>query len=62
MESMLGKPPRTTIVFLNKDGKITKSLHATDSRISGISDCLEWNGYYYLGSPFNPFLARVKAS
>uniref|UniRef100_A0A1B6C3Z5 Strictosidine synthase conserved region domain-containing protein n=1 Tax=Clastoptera arizonana TaxID=38151 RepID=A0A1B6C3Z5_9HEMI len=61
LDVLLGKPTRITVLFINKDGKITKSLHGTDMKISGISDFIEWNGYYYLGSPFNTFLGRVKA-
>jgi len=51
---------RVTVLSLTKEGKISRSLHATDG-LSGISDFVEFGGYYYLGSPFNTFLARVKA-
>lgn len=51
---------RITVVKLNKDGDIVESLHSTDGKITMISDFIPFNGYYYLGSPFNPYLARVK--
>lgn len=53
---------RTTVVFFNEEGTITRSLHATDNIISGITDIALLNNYYYLGSFKNPYLARVKAS
>ncbi|KAL1130102.1 hypothetical protein AAG570_013041 [Ranatra chinensis] len=51
---------RVTIVSLDNEGRITGSLHATDGKISSISDIINLNGYYYLGSPYNTYLARVK--
>lgn len=53
---------RVTVVRINKQGEIIESLHATDGKIAGISDFLQFNGYYYLGSPFNTYLARVKVN
>lgn len=51
---------RITVVRLNKEGEIIESLHSTDGKITMISDIITFNGYYYLGSPFNRYLARVK--
>lgn len=53
-------PKRVTIVKLNKDGDVIDSWHATDGRISGISEIEFVDEYIYLGSPFNNYLARVK--
>lgn len=53
---------RVTVVRINKQGEIIESFHAIDGKIAGISDFLEFNGYYYLGSPFNTYLARVKVN
>lgn len=53
---------RVTVVKLNKNGAIVESLHATDGRISGISEIEFVDDYIYLGSPFNNYLARVKVS
>uniref|UniRef100_A0A1B6I6F1 Strictosidine synthase conserved region domain-containing protein n=1 Tax=Homalodisca liturata TaxID=320908 RepID=A0A1B6I6F1_9HEMI len=53
---------RSSVIFFNEDGKITRSLYATDKKICCISDFVEFNNFYYLGSFSNPYLARVKAS
>lgn len=53
---------RVTVVKLNKNGAIVESLHATDGRISGISEIEFVDDYIYLGSPFNNYLARVKVT
>lgn len=45
---------------LNKDGAVIDSLHATDGRISAISEIEFVDDYIYLGTPFNNYLARVK--
>uniref|UniRef100_A0A1B6M1N5 Strictosidine synthase conserved region domain-containing protein n=2 Tax=Graphocephala atropunctata TaxID=36148 RepID=A0A1B6M1N5_9HEMI len=52
--------PRATVLFLTGEGKVSRSLYATDG-LTGVSDCVRFGDYYYLGSPFNHFLARVKA-
>ncbi|XP_054258503.1 adipocyte plasma membrane-associated protein Hemomucin-like isoform X2 [Macrosteles quadrilineatus] len=52
---------RTTVLLLTKEGKISRSLHATDGLL-GVSDFVEHDGHYYLGSPFNTYVARVKAT
>uniref|UniRef100_A0A1B6MR15 Strictosidine synthase conserved region domain-containing protein n=1 Tax=Graphocephala atropunctata TaxID=36148 RepID=A0A1B6MR15_9HEMI len=53
---------RSTVIFFNEEGKITRSLHSTDGKISGISDIAQVDNFYYLGSYNSPYLARVKAS
>lgn len=51
---------RVSVLFLTKEGKVSRSMYATDG-LTGISDFVEHDGYFYLGSPYNTFLARVKA-
>ncbi|BES90090.1 Strictosidine synthase [Nesidiocoris tenuis] len=53
--------PRATCVFLDESsGKITGSVHATDGNVVGVSGMVVHNGYFYLASPFNEYLARRK--
>ncbi|CAB0010693.1 unnamed protein product [Nesidiocoris tenuis] len=53
--------PRATCVFLDESsGKITGSVHATDGSVVGVSGMVVHNGYFYLASPFNEYLARRK--
>ncbi|XP_054262872.1 adipocyte plasma membrane-associated protein Hemomucin-like [Macrosteles quadrilineatus] len=51
---------RTTVIVFNEKGDAISSLHSTDGRISSITDIASLEGYYYLGSYTNPYLARVK--
>ncbi|XP_055587395.1 adipocyte plasma membrane-associated protein Hemomucin-like [Uranotaenia lowii] len=53
-------PPRTTIVRLDWSGNIVGSLHGFDQSVASISHVAELGDYLYLGSPYNPYLARVK--
>ncbi|KAF6216703.1 hypothetical protein GE061_001049 [Apolygus lucorum] len=52
--------PRATVLLINHEGQITNCLHATDGNVTSVSSMVIHNGYYYLGSPFNNYLARVK--
>ncbi|RZF36378.1 hypothetical protein LSTR_LSTR002974 [Laodelphax striatellus] len=65
----LSHSTRVTIVKTDEDGRIIESLHSSDigwypdtAGISDICDIEPFQGYYYLGSPFNNYLARVKIS
>lgn len=51
---------KVTIVYFDKNGQIIKTLHATDGKVGSVSSMIEHRGYYYLGSPTNEYLARVK--
>lgn len=51
---------QVSVLFLTREGKVSRSMYATDG-LSGISDFVEHNGFFYLGSPYNTFLARVNA-
>uniref|UniRef100_A0A6P4FAH5 Adipocyte plasma membrane-associated protein isoform X2 n=1 Tax=Drosophila rhopaloa TaxID=1041015 RepID=A0A6P4FAH5_DRORH len=53
-------PNRSTVIRLDWNGNIVRSLHGFDRSASGISHVLEKDGYLYLGSPFNQFIAEVK--
>ncbi|XP_039282648.1 adipocyte plasma membrane-associated protein [Nilaparvata lugens] len=60
---------RVTVVLTNEAGDIVESLHSEhigwypeEAGISDICDIEPFRGYYYLGSPFNNYLARVKIS
>uniref|UniRef100_A0A1B6HU41 Strictosidine synthase conserved region domain-containing protein n=1 Tax=Homalodisca liturata TaxID=320908 RepID=A0A1B6HU41_9HEMI len=52
---------RVTVLFLTREGKVSRALFATDG-LTGVSDCVQFGDYYYLGSPFNHFLARVRVN
>uniref|UniRef100_A0A0A9Y2G8 Adipocyte plasma membrane-associated protein n=3 Tax=Lygus hesperus TaxID=30085 RepID=A0A0A9Y2G8_LYGHE len=52
--------PRATVVLINHEGQITNCLHATDGNVTDVSSMVAHNGFYYLGSPFNDYLARVR--
>ncbi|XP_024082385.1 adipocyte plasma membrane-associated protein-like isoform X2 [Cimex lectularius] len=52
--------PRMTVIVLNKNGDIIESLHATDGKVAYLSSLVQFNGFYYLGSPYNSYLGRVK--
>ena len=59
-QELLPSVRRVTIVKIDKEGKIIESLHATDGRITAISDIEFVDDYAYLGSPYNKYLARVQ--
>ncbi|XP_073999261.1 adipocyte plasma membrane-associated protein Hemomucin-like isoform X2 [Rhodnius prolixus] len=47
-------------VVLDYKGNIVDSFHATDNTVTAVSGLVKFKNYYYLASPFNPYLARVK--
>jgi len=53
-------PKRSTVVRVDWNGNIVRSLHGFDRSASGISHVLEVKGHLYLGSPFNHYVAKVK--
>lgn len=53
-------PNRTTVVRVDWNGNIVRSLHGFDRSSAGISHVLELEGHLYLGSPFNPYVIQVK--
>jgi len=53
-------PNRTTVLRLDWNGKIVRSLHGFDRSATGISHVLEFKGYLYFGSPTNPYITQVK--
>lgn len=48
-------------IIMDYNGNIVDSLHATDSSVAYISGLVKFKNYYYLASPYNPYLARVKS-
>ncbi|CAH1394341.1 unnamed protein product [Nezara viridula] len=57
----ISTPAGAIVLFIDNTGRIVQTLSTTDNNISGISSMIPFQGYYYLGSPFNPYLGRVKA-
>lgn len=60
--SLLLKPfikTRITILKVDENGNILSSFHATDGKISGISDVEVVGNKLYLGSPFNEFCGVI---
>ncbi|KAH8251836.1 hypothetical protein KR038_009356 [Drosophila bunnanda] len=53
-------PSRTTVVRVDWNGNIVRSLHGFDRSSAGISHVLEFEGHLYMGSPFNKYIIRVK--
>ncbi|XP_033167857.1 adipocyte plasma membrane-associated protein [Drosophila mauritiana] len=53
-------PKRSTVVRVDWNGNIVRSLHGFDRSASGISHVLEVKGHLYLGSPVNHYVAKVK--
>ncbi|XP_046452409.1 adipocyte plasma membrane-associated protein-like [Daphnia pulex] len=53
-------PPYSIIVEADWEGKIVNSWHSNSADQRLFSDAKIVNGYMYLGSPFNDFLARIK--
>lgn len=53
--------PKALIVLeVNEAGEITDTLQSTDNNVCSVSDIEFVDQTYYLGSPFNEFLGRVK--
>jgi len=53
-------PKGLLIVQLDQQGKVVSSLQSTDNKVTSVSDLVLVGNYYYLGSPFNDFLGRLK--
>nr|QKV49916.1 hemomucin [Locusta migratoria] len=53
-------PKRTTILRLDKDGKVLDSMHCLDGTLSSISEVIEFEDALYFGSPFNSYIGRIK--
>ncbi|XP_014287096.1 adipocyte plasma membrane-associated protein Hemomucin isoform X1 [Halyomorpha halys] len=62
LHSIAPPPPGAIVLFIDNTGRLVQTLSTNDNNIGGISSMTFFQGHYYLGSPFNPFLARVKAS
>ena len=53
--------PYGMVVELNEKGEVTRSWQSPDGSLASISEgYLHSDGYIYLGSPYNKFIARVK--
>lgn len=53
-------PPRATVLRIDWDGIIREALYATDGSVGSFSHATVFDGYLYLGSPFNDFIARYR--
>ncbi|CAB3363935.1 Hypothetical predicted protein [Cloeon dipterum] len=53
-------PKELLVVQVDQNGKVVSSLQSTDDKVNLISDVVVAGNYYYLGSPFNNYLGRVK--
>ncbi|GAB0096372.1 Adipocyte plasma membrane-associated protein [Sergentomyia squamirostris] len=51
---------RVTILKVDWNGEIVAALHGTDRSLKSICHVAELGDHYYLGSPFNKYLGRVK--
>lgn len=58
IEMLVGKSAKIFVV--NENGDIKRIFSSDDGKISHVCDIIEFNGYYYLGSPFNNFVGRIK--
>ncbi|KAF4518108.1 hypothetical protein B566_EDAN007809 [Ephemera danica] len=54
-------PKALIVVEVSETGEIIDSLQSTDKRVTFVSDFVEVDNFYYLGSPVNNFLGRVIA-
>ncbi|KAH8278432.1 hypothetical protein KR018_003257 [Drosophila ironensis] len=52
-------PKRTTVLRVDWNGNVVRSLHGYDGSSAGISHAAEFQGKLYLGSPFNPYIIEV---
>ncbi|KAG8184349.1 hypothetical protein JTE90_006752 [Oedothorax gibbosus] len=48
------------VIEFDEDGRILRSLHSPEGKISDLSEVKEYDGYLYLGSFRNDFLGRLK--
>ncbi|XP_059472524.1 adipocyte plasma membrane-associated protein Hemomucin-like [Neocloeon triangulifer] len=53
-------PKEVLVLQFDQNGKLLSSLRSTDDKVTLISDIILAGNYYYLGSPFNNYLGRVK--
>lgn len=53
-------PPRRTIIQLDWDGKIVKSLHGSDDTVGSVTHALVVDDELYMGSVTSNFVGRVK--
>ena len=53
-------PPRRTIIRLDWDGNIVKSLHGSDNSAGSVTHALLVDDELYMGSVTSKFIARVK--
>lgn len=60
LQSISPPPPGAIVLMIDNTGRIIQTLSTTDSNIGGISSMIPFQGYYYLGSPFNAYLGKVK--
>jgi hypothetical protein len=62
-ESLNGLGQKGSVILqLDVDGKIKHSYHNTDGSLSAISEAHWFDGAFYLGSPYNTYVGRVKLS
>jgi len=54
------EPPYGLILELNGKGEIIRSLHAPSGSITYISEAVQHGNALYLGSPWNPYLAKLE--
>jgi len=48
------------VLEMDQNGKIVRSLHATNGSIRFISEATEYDNHLYLGSPWHEFLGKIK--
>lgn len=53
-------PPRASVIRIDWNGVIREALYATDGSVGSFSHATVYDGYLYLGSPFNDFIARYR--
>lgn len=53
-------PARRTIIHLDWNGSVVKSLHGSDKSTGIITHVMELDGFLYLGSVTSNYIARVK--
>jgi len=52
-------PPYGLIAELDANGKVIDSYQDPTGRTSLLSEAIEWNGHFYLGSILNNYLGRI---
>lgn len=55
-------PSRRTVVRLDWNGNVVKSLHGSDKSTGVVTHVMKLDGYLYLGSVTSNFIARVKVN